>query len=206
MCMKRFALWGRDTHVSALSRSCLRRSLRVMGARPLCPAPVMVRGNRCALCAGHTMCGTQTVGGTQTVTCRTYARMMCEEHFALGGRDTRVYALSHSSVREALRAMGCRAGHARVRPLPHLCAESADRCVGEIASVCPVPQLRAGSAFVLHGRHRASLAEPRAFPPSPAPMCGKRCAMCSPLVHAGWVGGHSKRSPRAVTCPATRRL
>ena len=115
MRMKRFALWGRDTHVSALSRSCLRRSLRVMGAR----SPtylVMVRGNRCALCAGHTMCGTQTVGGTQTVTCRTYARMMCEEHFALGGRDTRVYALSHSSVREALRAMWGRAGHARVRP------------------------------------------------------------------------------------------
>jgi hypothetical protein len=102
---------------------------------------------------------------------------MCWEHFALWGRDTHVYALSHSSVREALRAMGGWAGHARVCPLPHLCAGSADRCVGEIASVCPVQQLRAWIAFVLHGRHRhrASLAEPRAFPPCPAPMCGQLC-------------------------------
>jgi hypothetical protein len=133
-----------------------------------------------------------------TSTCLPCPASACREHFALYGprRDTHVSALSRTCVRGALRAMWAR--HELFRPAlqwactPGPYAGSASRCVARWFTRAGFKSHGLGSShtgWVQVTQAGFSLREPERF------------ALCSPLVHTGWVQVGGKVPPESrVTC------
>ena len=116
-CRERFAQRGRDTNVSALHRTYVRTALCAMQARHarVRSAPHM---------RAESALRYHDAGKTRT--CPPCTAHACDQRFALCRRDTHVSALHRTCVRRALHAQAIimQARHARVRPAPHIRAES----------------------------------------------------------------------------------
>jgi hypothetical protein len=142
-CEQRCALCRRDTHVSALICTYVRRELRaiMMQARHARVRPALhIRANSALRYAG------------ETLTCPPCTAHTCRESFAICGRDTQVSALHRTFVvQRALRAT--RARHECVRSAPHIRANSALRYAGE---TCTCPPCTARSAHACRERFALS--------------------------------------------------
>ena len=192
-CGERFALCGQDTHVSTLSRTCVRRALRAVWARHarVLPVPNPRAGGGASRCLGKSR---ETCPcPRQSALPRTCVRGALRDVWA---RHTRVHlrALPRSPMRgttECL-AMYRRANHVTAcLPVPHLYAGSA--CMGETRTCPPRPALACSERFALYGRacrvcpvphshagnaSRCMGVSASARPiPHPGPVCGKRFAM-----------------------------
>ena len=149
-CEERFALCRRDTHVSTLHCTCVRRALRAMQARH---ARVRLAQHIRAESASRY----HDAGETRM--CPPCTAHTCEERFALCRQDTHVSASLCTYVRRELRAIMMQARHARARPAPHIRANSASHYAGGHSRVRPAPHLRAESALRHAGETRTHLSQ-----------------------------------------------
>jgi len=92
---RRIAMYGQDTHVSTLPRTCVRGSLCTVWARHARVRPVP-----------HLRAGGASHRVGETRTCLPCPAPVCWERFALCGRDTDVSALSRSCLRGSLALYG----------------------------------------------------------------------------------------------------